>query len=245
VRDMKALVFSLTGMYAHFRKVNSNTSSLTYLSFPRTTAMGLIAAMLGRKKNTYYEELSSKNINISIINKSDLKKDIHILNYLLVKKNSDFNRPKNHTLIPFEILSNKNGKELEYKFIINTKDGDLYKELKRRLENNEFVYPLSFGKACFTCYCEYLGEAKLIPKKSEDNFIKISSIVPSEKIKEIKPKSYGNVSIDLMPKDFENNRKKLKLEEYLVLRKSGKIEIKTQKYYQLNLKGEKENIMFM
>jgi CRISPR-associated protein Cas5h len=207
--------------------------------------MGVIAAILGRKRNTYYEELSSKNVNISIINKSDLKKDIHVLNYLKVIKKDHFNRPKNHTQIPFEILSNKNGEELEYIFIINTKDEDLYKELKRRLKDNEFVYPLSFGKACFNCYCEYLGEGKLIPKKSEDNFVKISSIVPSEKIKEIKPKSYGNVSIELMPKDFGKNRKKLKLEEYLVLKNNGSIEIKTQEYYQLNLNDKKENNIFM
>jgi len=52
---MKLLIFDWKGRMGHFRKLDTNSSSLTY-SFPsRTTIAGMIAGVLGYEKDSYYE----------------------------------------------------------------------------------------------------------------------------------------------------------------------------------------------
>ncbi|MBC7076121.1 MAG: CRISPR-associated protein Cas5, partial [Syntrophomonadaceae bacterium] len=63
---MKVLIFDIKGRFAHFRKIYTNSSSLSYTLPPRTTVMGMIAAILGRERDTYYEEFNSQNMDIAV-----------------------------------------------------------------------------------------------------------------------------------------------------------------------------------
>jgi len=50
---------------------------------------------------------------------------------------------------------------------------------------------------------------------------------------------------ETMPRDFKKKRKIDKLQKYIVLKRFGKLEIKTTNYYELNYKNNKEHILFM
>jgi CRISPR-associated protein Cas5h len=51
----RAVSFTVTGGWAHFRRVDANRTKMTYRLPPRTTVAGLCAAVLGRDRDSYYE----------------------------------------------------------------------------------------------------------------------------------------------------------------------------------------------
>ncbi|MFP3137914.1 MAG: CRISPR-associated protein Cas5 [Nitrososphaeria archaeon] len=63
---MNSVSFDVRGYMAHFRKVFSNSTSLTYMFPPRTTIMGMIAAAMGRPRDSYYEELSPGRLQLAV-----------------------------------------------------------------------------------------------------------------------------------------------------------------------------------
>jgi CRISPR-associated protein Cas5h len=64
----RAVSFTVTGGWAHFRRVDANRTKMTYRLPPRTTVAGLCAAVLGRDRDSYYElfgeEVSAIGIGI-------------------------------------------------------------------------------------------------------------------------------------------------------------------------------------
>src|SRR5579875_287800 len=65
MKEMKALLFQVRGAMGHFRKVFSNSTSLSYYFPPRTTVMGMIAAAMGKERDRYYEELNQYEYSVS------------------------------------------------------------------------------------------------------------------------------------------------------------------------------------
>jgi CRISPR-associated protein Cas5h len=47
--------FTVRGDWAHFRRLDTTTTKETYRVIPRTTAAGLIGAILGKPRDSYYE----------------------------------------------------------------------------------------------------------------------------------------------------------------------------------------------
>lgn len=65
---MKFLVFDLKGKFAHFRKFYTNSSSLSYLVPPRTVIEGMVAAILGFERDSYYDMFSAENLLVAVQN---------------------------------------------------------------------------------------------------------------------------------------------------------------------------------
>jgi CRISPR-associated protein Cas5h len=89
---MEILQFDISGKFAHFRKYYANNTALSYSIPPRTTIMGVLAAILGKPRDSYYEEFSSKNIRIGISLKVPVKKNFHRLNFLSIKSLGDMSK---------------------------------------------------------------------------------------------------------------------------------------------------------
>ena len=70
---LKIFSFHLRGKMAHFRKYYSNSSALSYFIPPRTTVVGILAGLLGRERDTYYNEFSLKKCNIALAIQSPIK----------------------------------------------------------------------------------------------------------------------------------------------------------------------------
>jgi CRISPR-associated protein Cas5h len=91
VKVMKIISFRLRGKMAHFRKFYSNSSSLSYFIPPRTTLAGIIAGLLGKERDSYYDEFSLQQCKIGLAVCSPVKKTMQKLNNLMIKSTSDFN----------------------------------------------------------------------------------------------------------------------------------------------------------
>jgi len=73
VSGRDSLSFTVTGPWAHFRRIDTTTEKLTYRVIPRTTVAGLIAAILGKPRDSYYDTFSPKNSAIAITPQSTLQ----------------------------------------------------------------------------------------------------------------------------------------------------------------------------
>ncbi len=101
---MKVIVFDLYGKFAHFRKFYTNSSSLSYSIPPRTTIEGMIGALLGYDRDSYYEILGADKLKIAVKKMSKTRKIMQSLNYIKADSPGKLKFPKEHTQIPFEIL---------------------------------------------------------------------------------------------------------------------------------------------
>ena len=64
--------FTVRGPWAHFRRIDTTTDKPTYRVIPRTTVAGLIAAVLGEPRDSYYDTFSPENSAIAITPTSEL-----------------------------------------------------------------------------------------------------------------------------------------------------------------------------
>lgn len=62
----ECLSFTAAGPWAHFRRIDTTTDKQTYRVIPRTTVSGLIAAILGRARDSYYETFNQTSSAIAI-----------------------------------------------------------------------------------------------------------------------------------------------------------------------------------
>lgn len=143
------LIFDISGRFAHFRKYDTNSSSLTYLLPPRTTICGLIAAILGLERNQYYGKFIPDQARIGVRLLNPGRKCMQSLNYLKLEQTGDFTKPRNHTQIPFEVLTSKD--QIRYRIYFEHEDKELMEELDTRLKEHRYCYPPYLGPAPFQC----------------------------------------------------------------------------------------------
>lgn len=73
VTGRECLSFTVSGPWGHFRRIDTTTEKLTYRVMPRTTVAGLIAAVLGKPRDSYYDTFSREASAIAITPQSDLQ----------------------------------------------------------------------------------------------------------------------------------------------------------------------------
>ncbi len=130
---MQVLSFDISGKFAHFRKFHGNNTAFSYSIPPRTTIAGMIAALLGREKDSYYLDFANDNLKVGIRVLSDLRKSFHRLNYLKIEGTDDFRGKKGRVQTPFEIVTARDlNKDLvRYRiFIAAGENPDVFDEIK-------------------------------------------------------------------------------------------------------------------
>jgi CRISPR-associated protein Cas5h len=70
-RDCVSLTVS--GDWAHFRRIDTTNDKQTYSVIPRTTVAGLLAAILGEPRDSYYDEFSRASSAIGIVPDSPIR----------------------------------------------------------------------------------------------------------------------------------------------------------------------------
>ncbi len=73
VAGRECLSFTVEGPWAHFRRIDTTTEKLTYRVIPRTTAAGLIAAVLGEPRDSYYDTFARDASAIAISPQCELE----------------------------------------------------------------------------------------------------------------------------------------------------------------------------
>ncbi len=235
------VIFDLWSKFAHFRKFYTNSSSLTYSVPPRTTVEGMIAALLGYERDTYYEKLNAENLYVAVRKMSKTKKIMQSVNYIKATTLGELHFPKQHTQIPFELLISDS--KIRYRFYIIHKDENIFREIKERLFKKAPVFPLYFGSAPFSCYIDYVEEVTWDWATSED-FQDIYSVMPSDKIKEIDIKNMkGYLLKERMPRDFGIDRTIKEVTTYVYEDVGHPIRVKVNGEFIKLSNGE--NIVFM
>lgn len=209
---MKGVVFDISGEFAHFRKFYTNSSSLSHSVPPRTTIMGLIAGMLGKERDTYYEELSSKNLKIALKKNGGTRPLTQTLNYLKAGSVGDLRCPKAHTQIPVEILRGQDGR-VSYRIVAVAEDG-VVEELEQRIAEKRFVFPPTLGTSFFQADVDFVTVAEAVERVA-DGPVVIDSVIPVDFVESLSLAD-NRVIREKMARDFTKERGVLKARPYLV-----------------------------
>jgi len=192
---MKAISFSLSGKFAHFKKPDVNSYAyFTYSQIHKITVLGILGAILGLKgygnsKGNYpefYEKL--KDFKISIIPKKPyFTKKIITFNNSVGYGNQDKDekgRVKNWNLIVKEQwLENP-----VWEILILENETDEFRKLKQRLFKKEFAFIPYLGKNDHPAVIDEIKEIEL--NKPTKDMICIS-LIPKSKAILKKPPRFG------------------------------------------------------
>ncbi len=250
---MKIVSFKLKGKMAHFRKVYSNSSALSYFIPPRTTIIGIIAGLLGYERDTYYEDFNRKKCKIAVGINQPVKKSIQTLNYLMIKKPGDFNASmEHHSQTPVELVIPQNIRTgyLEYQIWINHKDDKILDMLEKRVKS-KLIYQssgisLGLGPAYNLGWIEY-ADIHQGENKGENGSVAISSIMPLNKVMDLfverMDEGYKLIKEEV-PLEFNSERQISKegLGQMVANLSQNQIYVKPKSYIELE---DKTNIMWM
>jgi CRISPR-associated protein Cas5h len=211
---MEVSSYDISGKIAHFRKYYANNTALSFSIPPRTTIMGMLAAICGLPKDSYYELFSSQNIDIGIALHTRTKKTIHRLNLMRVLGPSDFRGSKGRIQTPFEIVTGEDLKDstITYRIFLRPLEipEEEYKHLKELLQAKGNNFALTLGAASFNASLSKYQEYEAMERKALPGFEYFDSAINSDDVENIElvTDDVGRVSIveeELMPADFVAN----------------------------------------
>lgn len=254
---MEIISFDISGKFAHFRKFYANNTALSYFIPPRTTIMGMLAALLGKEKNSYYESMSSDKLRIGIRVLCPLKKSFHRLNLLKILSTGDFRGRQGRVQTPFEIVSGikPGADDVRYRIYISYFENgkSIFEELKAAFQKQNFKYNLTFGTANFsasTSQFRLFDQSQIELIEGGDDFLIIHSALCSDKASEIGFEKNQKLSIEeeLIPCDFVKNddREISKMHRVIYSINELPIPVKLEgKHYKLSSNSETEHITFI
>lgn len=151
------LSFTVTSNWGHFKRVGRTGTKQTYRIPPRTTVAGMLAAIVGAERNSYYDTFQADNAAIAITPKFDIR-TVNIPTTGLgtdpdqdvtttVRKRRNYSITYQETtgdrqLHAYEVLANPC-----YRIDLALEDEDFYQDLLGHLTAGTSVYPPSLGKS--------------------------------------------------------------------------------------------------
>ncbi len=140
------LIFDISGHMAHFRKFYTNSSSLSYSFPPRPTICGLVAGILGRERDSYYEDFSLGKCGIGVSMRTPIRKITQTVNYVMTKDRYQVDGSKGGTQIPIEFVFPRAGMTLLiYRIYFWHADETILNELSWKVKEKRPIYPPYLG----------------------------------------------------------------------------------------------------
>lgn len=207
----KCLSFTIEGQWGHFKKVSGNVVKESYMIMPRTTIAGMIAAMLGLERDSYYHFFQEENSAIAIEPQRPLRTQNFPINSLATDK-SDLNTvsPNGVSLkIKYPDATSPRKQHIyemlvkpSYRIDIWVKDEEIYNRLKTRLEQGTSHYTPTLGLSELIARIEYHGE--YTPKKADENgVVEVDSAIPNDDISDIIPEAGSTHRTEKSPSIME------------------------------------------
>lgn len=263
----RLLVFDLKGNIAHFRKFYTSSSSLTYTFPPRTTITGLIAAILGKERDTYYEEFGSQNCRVAISLRKPVKKIMQTINYIRTKGSDDgfssfsgvvkrfIEKGITKYPTPLElVISTQPSKEIIYRIYFWHVDQRVMDEVCLRTKEKKSVYPLYLGLSEFLADIEFIEDipSQMIKECSSSQAVQIATVCNVEHL-EKEGLEFTDIHGSLeyikerMPLEFGDNREIKQKTNFIYERNQRGINARLKiPYLQVTYSNKKqENILFM
>ncbi len=236
------LVFDLWGDYAHYRKIYSTTSSMTFPFPPRSTLIGIIAAILGLRRHEYPNLLTPSQAQVALTLQKAIKTTTITIKLAKIKSNQDFfGFFQEHMLIPFEFV-----KMPRYRLYVHLTDEKLYETLKTFLIQHKSVYTISLGLSELLANFAWVGEFTIqeIVEKSPKP-IEINSIAPANEIA-ITPSEKSHYLLERMSRHINTDRISIEFRDYIAEANAKPIYGDVKHYWQVSdNEGKKYNIMFL
>jgi len=256
--QMEVLLFEIEGKFAHFRKFHGNNTAMSYSIPPRTTIIGVLAAILGEDKDTYYGKFKSDNLRIGVRIMHDIKKSFHRVNYLKITGRDDFTGQKGRIQTPFEIVTGHDLKrdKVCYRFYLaQGENAELYEAIKHRLLSRARTFNISLGIAGFSAFISNTEVVQATEVKANSEWVDIHSACNSEHVMEIdfpaNPEiKFNHIEEELLPADFiggDKGREVYRMNRVLFATRPFPMHVKLDgSYYQLEKPGDDfENIQFL
>jgi len=226
---MEIIAFDISGKMAHFRKYYANNTAMSFSIPPRTTLMGVLAALLGFPKGSYHEKLASDKIRIAVSVVNPIKKSFHRLNLLRIVSTSDFNGKEGRIQTPFEVVTGLDlrNDNIKYRIYISCFEAGqaTFNLLKDAFLNNAFFYNLTLGIASFSCSInniQIFDASQIVEKNATNEIIFLNSAAISDSVARIffddeKNDNSNFIEEELMPADFisDYNRELSKMNRVL------------------------------
>lgn len=185
-RPPRCLSFTVSGPWAHFRRVEGNIVKQTYRIIPRTTVAGLVAAMLGVERDGYYDRFEPtssaiaieptarlRTLNMPINTLSTANESLRSLNprgKISMKLPDPSKHRQQHN---YEVLVDP-----AYRIDLWLADEDWYDDLRTRLKKGTSHYVPSLGLSEHLAKIEYHGEFEVLTGPSTDE-VTVDSAVPN------------------------------------------------------------------
>jgi CRISPR-associated protein Cas5h len=189
--------FDLCGKVAHFRKFYATSSALTHTIPPRTTILGILAAIIGEPRDSYYENMDDLLIGVQVI--SPMKKIFQKFNFLKIdNKNIDqfAGIAPNRTQTSFELIVPLNIRKQDLKFRVfvgaQDKEHEKYKLLKEYLKAERNEFGITLGPAHHIGYIENVIEYADF-EKNNDTSIHLSTAI---KVSQVESPKGDNMSLE-------------------------------------------------
>jgi len=211
---MKILSMKISGKMAHFRKYYANNTALSYFLPPRTTIMGMLAAIMGFKRDEYYEQLSSEKIRIGVGIGQPIKKSFHRLNLLKIKGKSDFRGREGRVQTPFEVVTGYDIKNnsVSYNIYIGYYPGmeTIFNNLCNHLKNKNPIFALSLGPANMSGFISdyrIISQDEIHVVQVQDTPVLLHTAVNTDHVEALNWENNRKLMVEeeLMPIDFEAN----------------------------------------
>ncbi|SEP04843.1 CRISPR-associated protein Cas5 [Propionispora vibrioides] len=241
---MQGIIFDIEGKFAHFRKFYTNSSSLSYSIPPRTVLQGMLAAMFGLPRDSYYRKWNSDHLHIAVRKNGPTYSVTQTLNYIKAVSMGELRKPKEHTQIPFELIVAV--KKVSYRLYVSFENEAETAELCERVRQERFVYPPVLGAAPFQADVTYVANAQFVKVEPED-FISVSTVLPVEIVKNIKVEEFALLK-EKMPQDFGEDRKLLPARSYLLENQGLPLKVQLRPAsccYSVQYKENEEYITFL
>lgn len=247
----RIIAFDLRGAMAHFRAFYTNSSSLTYSFPPRTVVTGLLAGIMGRPRDSYYDEFRREVCRIALSIRSPFRKIMNTLNYSWMTSPAHFviNRGQ-HLQVQFEALipgAPQHGwGELFYRIYVWHSEPSLLDEIKRRAQEKRYVYPPFLGISEFTAELDFVDELTDIQLVESEEYTEFSSVLNADLIAErglefetTQPRQYMK---EVMPLEFNADRSNRSTGKFIFERNLQGIKAKLIRPF---MRAGNENVAFM
>jgi len=202
------LVFDVAGEHAHFRKPHTTSPAMTFALPPRTTVAGMVAAMLGLPRDSYYDSFDRESSRIAVSLESPVRRLSMAINIL----NTEGSDAKTKGAKPgkpvrghrqqnvFEYLC-----EPEYRLYVALDDEEMMDQLEAKLSAGKSAYALSLGLSEHLAWYDYEGRFEI---ESADGEASIRSTLPGQNLT-IRPDPGAEYVSERMPafmRSHENGR---------------------------------------
>jgi CRISPR-associated protein Cas5h len=233
----KVIVLDVWGDYAHFKKIYTTSSPLTYSFPPRTAISGLIGAIIGLDKEDYFRHFLRKDARIGCKIIKPIKKIRIGENHLNADNIKNMHLIKNRNPTRREFV-----KDPKYRIYFSHSDETIYDNLKSLLSNHQSIYTPCLGLSQLICNFSYVGEFGL--KSLGEGPHAIGSVVPGKCI--INPefevgKEYFS---ETLPNEMNDGREVTDYSEILFERNGKEIKAKARDLWEVE-NDEHERIAFL